>query len=291
MGRFSVYAVRRGYKTGIFMNWPDCKAAVDGYQHAEFKGFNSVKEAVFWLNESKEMTTYTTDTAIAEIAMAKTKSSKRILMQRYFDEFVASRISCWPSVMITPDEYQTAIDFVKKKNKAKMNELAYQKDGENMHVRSMTGVLAEFAVAKVLGLDRSSIDIRVGNSLDFNTYDIPEIYAGVKAAEWGKVPLVPRWRTHPQVICIVQHTEGGKKVYICGVADPQILKKYQSDALVLDDNCAARNVKAGFYGYEHLQNIHEYAAQYLNGKENNHKTTNHTVVADDLPFYVDEISV
>ncbi|MBP3781354.1 MAG: ribonuclease HI [Selenomonas sp.] len=45
-----VYAVRAGRKTGIFATWAECKAQVDGFQGARFKGFTDPNEAVKWLN-------------------------------------------------------------------------------------------------------------------------------------------------------------------------------------------------------------------------------------------------
>ncbi len=45
MAAKKVYAVRKGHKTGIFETWDECKAAVDGYSGAEYKGFPSRAEA------------------------------------------------------------------------------------------------------------------------------------------------------------------------------------------------------------------------------------------------------
>jgi ribonuclease HI len=39
------YAVRKGKTTGIFLSWPECQAAIDGYPHAVFKSFSSNEEA------------------------------------------------------------------------------------------------------------------------------------------------------------------------------------------------------------------------------------------------------
>lgn len=39
------YAVKKGYQTGIFTDWEACKAAVDGFPGAEYKGFGSKEEA------------------------------------------------------------------------------------------------------------------------------------------------------------------------------------------------------------------------------------------------------
>jgi len=47
------YAVRKGKTTGVFSNWTDCKASVDGYPGAEYKGFATLEEAkAFMGNES-----------------------------------------------------------------------------------------------------------------------------------------------------------------------------------------------------------------------------------------------
>lgn len=44
-----VYAVKKGYKTGIFENWADCQAATKGFSGSEFKGFATREEAEAYL--------------------------------------------------------------------------------------------------------------------------------------------------------------------------------------------------------------------------------------------------
>ena len=39
------YAVREGRIKGIFLNWDDCKAQVDGYSQARFRSFANILEA------------------------------------------------------------------------------------------------------------------------------------------------------------------------------------------------------------------------------------------------------
>ncbi len=39
------YAVRKGHKVGIFNSWAECKAQVDGFSGAEYKGFATLDEA------------------------------------------------------------------------------------------------------------------------------------------------------------------------------------------------------------------------------------------------------
>lgn len=44
------YAVRVGKTPGIYVSWDDCKAMVDGYPGAKYKGFGSIAEAEAFLN-------------------------------------------------------------------------------------------------------------------------------------------------------------------------------------------------------------------------------------------------
>ncbi len=43
------YAVKKGKAPGIFQTWEECKASVDGYPGAEYKGFGSLGEAQGYL--------------------------------------------------------------------------------------------------------------------------------------------------------------------------------------------------------------------------------------------------
>lgn len=45
MAAKKVYAVRKGYKVGVFDTWEECKAAVDCFSGAEYKGFPTRAEA------------------------------------------------------------------------------------------------------------------------------------------------------------------------------------------------------------------------------------------------------
>ena len=45
----SHYAVRIGREVGIFLNWSDCHASVNGFPGAVYKGFNSETEALKWM--------------------------------------------------------------------------------------------------------------------------------------------------------------------------------------------------------------------------------------------------
>lgn len=49
MAAKKVYAVKKGLKPGIYDNWDACKAAVDGFSGAEYRGFSTREEACEYL--------------------------------------------------------------------------------------------------------------------------------------------------------------------------------------------------------------------------------------------------
>lgn len=46
-----IYAVKRGKVTGVFYSWAECRASVEGYPGAEYRGFSGEKEAMAYLGE------------------------------------------------------------------------------------------------------------------------------------------------------------------------------------------------------------------------------------------------
>lgn len=48
------YVVRKGYKTGIFVDWEECKSYVCGFSGAEYKSFNNQADAYDYLNNKTE---------------------------------------------------------------------------------------------------------------------------------------------------------------------------------------------------------------------------------------------
>lgn len=48
------YAIKKGYKTGIFDNWEECKSYVCGFSEAEYKSFNNQADAYDYLNNKTE---------------------------------------------------------------------------------------------------------------------------------------------------------------------------------------------------------------------------------------------
>lgn len=54
MAKKKIYAVKKGFQTGLFHTWDQCKKAVDGYSGAEFKSFTDKEEAMDYLGLKKQ---------------------------------------------------------------------------------------------------------------------------------------------------------------------------------------------------------------------------------------------
>ena len=44
------YAVRRGYRPGVYLSWTECKVQVDGFRGAEHKSFKSYEEVEHYVS-------------------------------------------------------------------------------------------------------------------------------------------------------------------------------------------------------------------------------------------------
>ena len=53
MAKKKVYAVKKGYQTGLFYSWEECSKAVKRYPAAEYKSFATEKEALDYLNNTQ----------------------------------------------------------------------------------------------------------------------------------------------------------------------------------------------------------------------------------------------
>ncbi len=56
MAKKKIYAVRNGKTRGIFETWEECKASVEGYPDAEYKGFATMDDALEYLRGDGEPT-------------------------------------------------------------------------------------------------------------------------------------------------------------------------------------------------------------------------------------------
>lgn len=186
---------------------------------------------------------------------------KRKRMLELYRAYEDKYIDTWIKIEMSDEDINASYDFARKKAAAKLGEAIYKMDGCQLVDRSVTGIMAEYAVQtylkKMIGIE-DFVDTRIGVSKSFDVPDIPQLNMGIKAVERGKIPVVPikNHNAYPQIICIVdKKTEIRPIVYICGIASPDVMDTYQSDELILDPNLRARAVKSGFYGFKYLNSI------------------------------------
>lgn len=127
----------------------------------------------------------------------------------------------------------------------------YRRDNRSLIKRYITGTSGEAAVEELLGI--TVVDWRIGNATQFNRPDIQQYNVGVKTIEYGNFPIIFKKNFYPQIMCI---KEDDAHVLVCGIATIDVLNKYQSDSLILDSRLRARGTKTGFYGFDHLKQIH-----------------------------------
>ena len=81
MAQKKVYAVKRGRTTGLFTSWDECRAQVDGFTGAIYKGFSSPQEAQAWLFGPNGMESLFGDEPLAR-AHAKTSPARAETAQK-----------------------------------------------------------------------------------------------------------------------------------------------------------------------------------------------------------------
>ncbi len=55
MSKKKFYAVRKGYKVGIYNTWDECKKQVNGFSGAEYKSFQTLEEANEYMGVEKKI--------------------------------------------------------------------------------------------------------------------------------------------------------------------------------------------------------------------------------------------
>jgi len=151
-------------------------------------------------------------------------------------------------VSLTNKDITYAEEFARRVVKAKMKERIHQEDGNNEHMRWVTGVLGEVALGKILEVKIHNN--QVGNSSDFTVPDLQEplgLIAGVKAFRIGNFPLTNRLQTekglskqaYPQVFVCVDIDN--KVAYLLGLATVDVLLKNEN---ILENNCFVKDQTA-----------------------------------------------
>jgi hypothetical protein len=169
-----------------------------------------------------------------------------------YQQRVSNCANNFVKVTLNPLELQYVLNTAAAIVEVKCHETAHRKDGASELKRFVNGLKGEAAVGKLLGIPIINPD--VGVSVDFNTPDIPGYGVGVKTVDYGNFPAIPKTNTYPQIICIC-HPTANSVVYVCGLADTDVLNKFQYDDLIIDPNLKEKGTKTGFFGFSELQPV------------------------------------
>lgn len=173
-------------------------------------------------------------------------------MNLIYDYYVTAYSDRFKRVLIDDNKSYQIKMFAKQLAAAKQKEQHHQRDNRSGANRFATGLMGEAAVEKLLGID--IIDWSIGNSENYHIPDIPGYNVGIKTVEKNRFPIIFKRNDYPQIICI--HSDRiDNLVFVCGLATPDVLNRYQSDELILDSRLRERGTKTGFFGFEHLQQV------------------------------------
>ena len=155
--------------------------------------------------------------------------------------------------ILLPYETREQIDnFVQKVIRVKLKENVHQYDGRKEPKRWKTGRMGECALEILF--KRKFADWQIGKSEDFSYADLKDlgVNIGIKTVDYGSFPLVHKHSRRAEIICVTY----GNKVYVLGLATPDVLNTYSDPKYV--HNPDARDRKTGFYGFDKLIPIHSY---------------------------------
>lgn len=169
-----------------------------------------------------------------------------------YEDLVARFAGNFVPVIIRQDMIKDIEDLAKRIVAKKIEEGHHIVDGNSEEKRFTTGLMGEAAVESLLGI--KIIEWSAGDSRDFDHPDISGLNIGIKTAERGKFPIIFKKNYYGQIIC-VRSDKRDDVVFVCGLATPDILNRYQSDSLVLSQGLRSRGVKTGFYGFGKLKKI------------------------------------
>ena len=137
-------------------------------------------------------------------------------------------------------------NWVNKIIQEKMKEKVHQYDGSKESKRWKTGRMGE--VALEILFNKKFADWTIGKSENYAYADLKDlgVDVGVKTVDYGSFPLVHKHSRRPEIICVTY----GDKVYILGLATPDVLNTYSDHKYV--KTASALDRKTGFYGFDKL---------------------------------------
>ena len=119
MSKIKFYAVKKGKKIGIYNTWNDCKEQVNGFSGAEYKSFETLNEAKYYIEDKKNEVFKNLDSCL----------------EAYVDGSYEHCIRAYGSGVV-----------ILKDNKV---EKTYSTKGENESLVSMRNVAGEIEAAKI----------------------------------------------------------------------------------------------------------------------------------------------
>lgn len=181
-------------------------------------------------------------------------------MSSWTDLFCREKDS-YIKVEITDAEEQMLSKVAHRMESKQNTEYVYTFDNKGIGTRWLTGLVGEYAVSKQLlewGLidKMPSFDLEQGLSSTYDTADLIKLgfNLGCKTAGTDRAALVKENETYPEVISVYDKFQ--KVVYICGIATPDILKRYADLSLVTEEKVRAKAgsvaAKVGFNRFDKL---------------------------------------
>ena len=170
-------------------------------------------------------------------------------IKNLYEKYVCMESSKFKGFRLSDETMQKINENAHKRAESKLNETHHIVDNRKEIKRITTGIKGEYAVGRLLNID--VVDWSVGNSNDYNYPDIPGYTVGVKTSVKWNFPVIYKNNKYPQIFCIVNDIHENY-VYVCGLATPDVLNKYQTDELILDENLRNRGTKTCFYGFDKL---------------------------------------
>jgi hypothetical protein len=187
----------------------------------------------------------------------------------------------YKEVYITDAEFKALDEFAWKVAEYKKKEQADTYKDKSvvwMHNTFLIGICAEWGVLKHTNHSWDVLDIGIGRVKSYTEPDLR--YAGlpfgVKSSKIGNAPMVYPDHKQDEIICAAkpyygkQNEETGEyiitkiwKIYICGIATAEVIRKYQSPDYILNKNTEQSKVKNGFYGYDYLEPLKDLYAEVL----------------------------
>ncbi len=186
----------------------------------------------------------------------------------------------YKEVCITDEEFKALDEFAWKVAEYKKKEQAETYKDKSvvwMHNTFLIGICAEWCVLKHTNHSWDVLDIGIGRVKSFIEPDLR--YAGlpfgVKTAKIGNPQMVYPDHKQDEIICNAKPyygktAETGEhiitriwKIYICGIATAEVIRKYQSPDYILNQNIKQSEIKNGFYGYDYLEPLTDLYAEVL----------------------------